>query len=318
MSPSAEMSPSAGAAPRALRPPAHAGYFADPFLVRASDGSYAAYGTQPGGEQDAPVFEVLLSPDLTSWRSGGPVLQRVDPALGDEYWAPEVCRRDGAWWMYYSVGRGIHGHHIRVARSEDIAGPFIDLGVDLTPGDSFAIDAHPFQDPDGQWYLYYARDVLDAERPGTHLAVGRLDDPAVLTDVRPALAPNSDWQVYERGRRMYDRVLDWHTLEGPSVVKRRGRHWMTFSGGAWTGPGYAVAWATAPNPLGPWTHAPAASAPVLSTGSSLVGPGHNSLAVGPEGGDVIAFHSWSDDGLRRELHIAPIDFTENGPVVDLG
>lgn len=301
----------------ALRAPAREGYFADPFLVRAADGGFAAYGTQPGGEQDAPVFEVLLSPDLRTWRSGGAVLQRVDPALGDEYWAPEVCWRDGAWWMYYSVGRGILGHHIRVARSEDIAGPFIDLGVDLTPGESFAIDAHPFQDSDGRWYLYFAHDVLDAERPGTHLAVGRLDDPTVLTDVRSALAPNADWQVYEHDRPMYGRVLDWHTLEGPSVVQRRDRYWMTFSGGAWTGPGYAVAWASAPSPLGPWTHAPEGSPPVLSTGPSLVGPGHNSLAVGPDGRDVIAFHAWSADGQRRELHIAPIEFTADGPVVDL-
>lgn len=305
-----------GSAP-ALRAPARTGYFADPFLVRAPDGRYAAYGTQPSADSEAAVFEVLLSDDLRTWRSAGAALSRVDPGLGDEYWAPEVCWRDGAWWMYYSVGRGIDRHHIRVARSDDIAGPFIDIGVNLTPSESFAIDAHPFRDSDGRWYLFYARDVLQHERPGTHLAVGRLDGPGVLTDVVPALAPNADWQIYERERAMYGEVLDWHTLEGPSVLERSGRYWMTFSGGAWTGPGYAVSWATAPHPLGPWVHAPKASPPVLATGPTLIGPGHNSLVVGPDGRDIIAFHSWSGDGRRRELQLAPIAFTDSGPVVAL-
>lgn len=303
--------------PRALRSPAHPGYFADPFVVRAPDGGYAAFGTQPGDGSPGHVFTVLLSEDLRAWKSGGLALGRLAPELGDEYWAPEACWRDGAWWMYYSVGRGIEGHHLRVARSESLTGPFTDLGVNLTDALTFAIDPHPFQDADGHWYLYFARDVLDSPRPGTHLAVGRLDSPTTLTDVRAALAPNADWQIYERNRHMYGAVYDWHTLEGPSVVRRHGRYWMTFSGGAWTGPGYAVSWATAPEPLGPWTHAPDTSASVLETGPALIGPGHNSLVVGPDGRDVIAFHAWSGDGLNREFHLASIDFTPDGPTVDL-
>jgi hypothetical protein len=57
--------------------------------------------------------------------------------------------------------------------------------------------------------------------------------------------------MYERSREMHGAVYDWHTLEGPSVVRRLGRYWMTYSGGAWTGEGYAVAWAVAESPLGP-------------------------------------------------------------------
>jgi beta-xylosidase len=215
----------------ALRSATRPGYFADPYVVRAPNGSYAAYGTQPDGGSVDHVFEVLVSEDLRNWRSGGPALERLAPEVGDQYWAPEVCWRDGAWWMYYSVGRGIEGHHIRVARSEKLTGPFTDLGVNLTPLESFAIDPHPFQDTDGHWYLFFARDVLDSERPGTHLAVGRMDDPTTLTGVREALTPNADWQIYERDREMYGGVYDWHTLEGPSVVYRGGQYWMTFSGG---------------------------------------------------------------------------------------
>lgn len=298
------------------RRPAHAGYFADPFVVRAPDGTYAAFGTAPAGP-GSRVFEALLSEDLLTWESAGPVLERPPAAAGDESWAPEVCHRGGSWWMYYSLGRGIHGHHIRVARADAVTGPYTDLGVNLTPAESFAIDPHPFQDDDGQWYLFFARDVLDGGRAGTHLAVARLESPTTVSDIRPALAPYADWQIYERDRQMYGRTFDWHTLEGPSVVRRAGKYWMTFSGGAWTGPGYAVSWASAPHPLGPWTAAPTEAPPVLASGGGLVGPGHNSLVVGPEGTDVIAFHSWDDEGSSRQLHLAPIRFTPDGPIVDL-
>lgn len=304
------------AAPPLARP-VREGYFADPFVVRLPDGGYAAYGTNPESTSTDAAFEVLISDDLVTWRSAGLALTRMGPDMGDEYWAPEVCARDGAWWMYYSVGHGIRGHHLRVARAEHPTGPFVDLGVNLTPDESFAIDPHPFQDADGEWYLYFARDVLDSERAGTHLAVARLTEPTRLDDSRSVLEPYADWQIYERDRAMYGATYDWHTLEGPSVVERHGMYWMTFSGGAWTGPGYAVSWASAPAPFGPWTPAPASARPLLQSGASLIGPGHNSLVTGPDGRDRIAFHAWNADRSARQMHIAPIDFTPDGPAVTL-
>ena len=119
------------------------GYFADPFVLRLADGGYVAYGTHPGSDGDR-VFEALVSTDLEGWESAGAVLERLPAAFGEDYWAPEVAEAGGAYWMYYSVGRGIEGHHIRVARADAPTGPFEDLGVDLTPDEVFAIDAHPF------------------------------------------------------------------------------------------------------------------------------------------------------------------------------
>ncbi|CAN5142157.1 hypothetical protein BH11ACT1_BH11ACT1_07800 [soil metagenome] len=203
-----------------------------------------------------------------------------------------------------------------MAVSDIPTGPSWDTGVHLTGAARFAIDAHPLTDVDGSRYLFYARDVLDAARPGTHLAVAPMAHPTQLAaSPREALAPNADWQIYERGRLMYGRRLDWHTLEGPSVVRRAGRYWLTYSGGAWTGAGYAVAWASAPHPLGPWEHAPARTRPLLSTDGDLIGPGHNSLTVGPDGADVIAFHAWDATRTLRQLHLRRISFDDRGPRV---
>jgi beta-xylosidase len=290
------------------------GYFADPFVLRVAD-EYYAYGT--GTRTREGVFEVLRSADLRVWESQGVCLSPVAEELGDTYWAPEVAVHDDAFWMYYSVGHDIVGHHIRVARSSTPVGPFVDLGVNLTPGERFAIDPHPFRDVDGAWYLYYARDVLDDPRPGTHLAVDRLLDMTSLGgEPTPVLSPNADWQVYARDRSMYGAVYDWHTLEGPTVVRRHDRYWMTYSGGSWEGAGYGVSWATAQTPLGPWMHAPEGAERLLQTTPTLIGPGHSSLTTDRAGGDVIAFHAWNREGTRRQLHLRRIRFDLDRPRVD--
>lgn len=303
-------------------PPVADGYFADPFVLALDDGTYAAYGSGPpaaGAPRSPRVFEARSSADLRTWKRHGGVLERLGAERGDEYWAPEVAYIDGAYWMYYSVGHGIAGHHLRVARAQSPLGPFVDTGVNLTPQETFAIDAHPFQDQDGRWYLYFARDVIDAERPGTHLAVAPMETPTALAGPAVAvLEPHADWQIYERDRAMYGRRYDWHTLEGPSVVRRGGRYWLTYSGGAWTGPGYSVSWAVADHPMGPWRHAPEQAPPLLRTGDGgLIGPGHNSLTTAPDGGDVIVFHAWDAARTARRMHVLDIDFTHHGPHVHL-
>jgi GH43 family beta-xylosidase len=286
------------------------GYFADPFVLATEDG-YVAVGT--GGTSNDRVFEALTSADLLDWASHGTVLERLPASLGDQYWAPEIAAADGRYWMYYSIGHGTDGHHLRVAGSESPLGPYIDLGVDLTPNELFAIDPHPFRDVDGGWYLFFARDVLDDPRPGTQLTVAPLTSMTSIGTAVTALAANADWQIYERERPMYGSRYTWHTLEGPSVVRRHGRYWMTYSGGAWTGDGYGVDWAVADSPLGPWAHPASGNGRLLSSGPGLIGPGHNSLTVDPSGEDVIVFHAWNPELTSRNLFARQIRFEPDGP-----
>ncbi|HEY3544655.1 MAG TPA: glycoside hydrolase family 43 protein [Propionicimonas sp.] len=289
------------------------GYLADPFVLRLDGGSYLAVGTDPTATVGEAVFECLTSDDLVTWTSRGPLLERLPDAQLDAYWAPEIAAADGRWWMYYSVGHGIVGHHLRVAVADSPTGPYRDTGTNLTPTERFAIDPHPFTDDDGSRYLFFARDVLDGPRPGTHLAVAQLAGPTLLAGAaREVLAPNADWQVYERDRLMYGRRLDWHTLEGPAVLRRGGRYWLTYSGGAWTGSGYAVAWATAPHPMGPWEHCAGGTRLLSTEGVGLVGPGHSSFVVGPDGRDVIAFHAWDATRTRRQMHLRHVTFDADG------
>jgi GH43 family beta-xylosidase len=198
-----EPRPEAGTQTRTYTNPVYEGYFADPF-VWEYQGVYYAIGTgaaEAQGQVDEiaeasgvdstnklRVFPLLRSLDFLNWHFVGNALTRPDPALGDNFWAPEVAYCDGKFYLYYSVGHEDKNHQLRVAKSDTPNGPYEDVGEPLVDPKScsFAIDPHPFRDDDGQWYLFYARDFLDTEggvRAGTALFVDQLQSMTKLKGV---------------------------------------------------------------------------------------------------------------------------------------
>jgi beta-xylosidase len=297
---------------RSYRNPVYDGYFADPFVLRW-EGRYVAYGT--GSCVDGRVFEVLVSPDLASWTRVGGAMEPIPAELGTDCWAPEVAEADGRFWLYYSVGHGDVGHHLRVAVADHPYGPFVDLGMDLTPHERFAIDPHPFRDSDGTWFLFYARDVLDASRVGTQIAVDALTSMTALRGAaETVLEATADWQLYQAQRPMYGSTYDWYTLEGPAVRRHDGTYYCLYSGGSWRTEGYAVAWASAPSPLGPWTEPPVATGRLLAAVPGHVrGPGHNSIVTTYGGTDVLVYHAWDGATTKRMMCIDPLQWRADGP-----
>jgi GH43 family beta-xylosidase len=152
-------------------------------------------------------------------------------------------------------------------------------------------------------------------RVGTSLAVDRLVDMQTLAgEPVPVLSATAEWQLFRAARPMYGAVYDWYTLEGPFVVKRLGRYWCFYSGGAWTGSGYGISYAVADSPLGPW-HEPTADGPALlrSRPGLLEGPGHNSVVVGPDGRDYLVYHAWDAARTARRMCIDRLEWTNDGP-----
>ncbi len=290
-------------------------YFADPFVLRVGE-DYYAYGTgNPAARLGGLEFEVLHSRDLVTWRSIGGALEPLpDPALTD-YWAPEVAEHDGRFWMYFSAGTGDVGQRLRVAVADQPQGPFRDCDVQLTPDEPFSIDAHPFRDRDGGWYLFYAVDRLDGDRVGTSIVVDRLVEMTRLAGApSPVVLPSADWQIFKRGREMYGRTYDWHTCEGPFVVPHDGRYFCLYSGGPWEAETYGVSYVVGDSPTGPW-QAPAVEGPVVLTTvpGQVVGPGHNSVVRGPDGREWVVYHAWDRDRTARRLCIDPLEWTADGP-----
>ncbi len=302
--------------------PVWAGYFADPFVLRHGE-VYYAYGTgEPlGVSTDASrAFTILRSRDLAHWEPAGAALELTQPdARERDYWAPEVAERDGVFFLYYSsapTGRD-ELHRIEVAAAETPLGPFHPMGAVLDDVEGFCIDAHPFRDANtGQWYLFFARDFFQ-ERVGTGLAVVPLS-PDMLRAAGPSrvvLQANADWQIYERNRSLYGRQWDaWHTVEGPCVVMHEARYYCFYSGGNWQTKDYGVSFAVADHPLGPWVHGSPAGPVVLSERKGeVLGPGHNSHAVAPDGTEVLVYHAWDPARTRRRMCIDQLVWTAAGP-----
>jgi len=289
-------------------------YFADPF-VWAVGKEYFAVGT---GRDE--IFPILHSRDLLHWKCLGDAMERLDPTLGDTYWAPEVAFRDGHYWMYYSVGFSDKNHHIRTAVSRDPQGPYRDRGTLVAPNDPpFAIDPHPFQDIDGRWFLFYARDFLDTDggtRVGTALVADDLIRPdRVAGRPKVILRARHNWQRFQSRRRMYGDDYDWHTLEGPCVRRHRGRYYCFYSGGRWEDASYGVDYAVAKSVMGPYSDAGSESGPrvLRTTSGERLGPGHNSIFRGPHRRTYIAFHAWDPAQTGRRLFIERLHWTPKGP-----
>lgn len=285
------------------------GYCADPFVLKADDGYYM-YGTDPTGDRpDGRIFPVLHSPDTLKWTSlGGALEPPPDRTPSSSFWAPEVAARDGSYWMYYSVGVQDSDHHLRVARADHPAGPFHDCGVDLTPDLSFAIDPSPFRDADGVWWMLFATDDLESPRPGTVLAIARMTRPDEIAPAHRVIhRATADWQRYQRDRPIYGGTYDWHTLEGPFIVRHAEHYWLLYSGGNWQGPGYGVGAARAASITGPWEEIGSGPTVLASDpDSGLTGPGHNCVVATPDSTDLAVFHAWDAAGKRRRPYTAPL------------
>jgi GH43 family beta-xylosidase len=286
---------------------------ADPFVLKHG-GEYWAYVT--GVWQDGRSFGILHSNDLVTWEALHGAIAPLEPPPGIDYtcyWAPEVNYENGLFYLYYSVGDE-KNMHLRVAVSENPAGPFVDSGHRLT-SEQFAIDGHVFVDDDGSHYLFYAADFLEHTHIGTGIVVDRMLDPYHLAgQPRPAARARYDWQVYDPNRAEKGGVR-WHTVEGPFVLKRRGRYYLMFSGGNWQNDSYGLAYAVSDrlDSPGEWEQPcdGIKTPPILKSNQAqgVIGPGHNSVVRGPDNRQrYCVYHRWNESVGARVIAIDPLEW----------
>jgi beta-xylosidase len=296
--------------------PVYPGYFADPFVWKAR-GSFWAVGTGPGDSGDN-VIPLLHSTDLKHWEEKRNALIPPPGTRDADFWAPEVACEGGLFYMYYSCGKD--GHRIRVAISKDPGGPYEDTGRPLIDQSKvpFSIDASPFKDDDGTWYLFYAVDFPQEEGPfraGTSIVVDRMKSMAELEgNPRCIVRAQYDWQLFTAKREMYGRVMDWYTLEGPQVVKRGGKYYCFYSGGCFENQTYGSDFLVADSVMGPYDASGGRSgARLLRTiPGKVTGPGHLSVIRHQEN-DYVVYHAWNKEMTRRQMCLSVLDWTGGNP-----
>ncbi|MGE0127397.1 MAG: glycoside hydrolase family 43 protein [Blastocatellales bacterium] len=296
--------------------PVHPRSCPDPFALKYLD-EYWLYCT--GFWHDGRCFGVLHSRDLISWTELGGAME---PPYKDAtcYWAPEVWYENGVFLMYYSVGDETR-MQIRVARADHPAGPFVDCGVRLT-SEEFAIDPHIFEDGDGsrrRKWMFYATDFLTHTHIGTGSVCDRMIDAFTLAgEPRPVTRARFDWQVYDP-YRIEKGGVRWYTVEGPFVLKRKGRYYQMFSGGNWKNETYGATYAISEsmddspaNEAEEWRQVADGEVvkPILRTiPGEVIGPGHNSVVRGPDNQQLFCvYHRWLDEETGRVLAIDRLDW----------
>lgn len=264
---------------------------ADPHVLRVDDTYYLYPTTHTRG------FDAYVSDDLIHWENKGSVFD--DPRGGA--WAPDVFhhrRGDGKFYLYYTDNDpdplpGPHEKQIGVAVADGPLGPFVDQAV-LFRG---SIDAHMYQDDDGQLYLYYVN-IAD----GFRILVQRMSDP-LTKQGKPieALHPTEPWEM-----------VSGHVTEGPWMLKRDGVYYLMYSGTGADSPNYGIGYATAKSPLGPFKKY--AGNPIAQRTDAIYGPGHHSVVTGPDGKLWMVYHQKRDEqqGWSRFVALDPVWFDEQG------
>ena len=268
--------------------------FADPAVLRASDGFFYAYATQTERDGRMLNIQVARSRDLKAWNHLGDALPAKPgwAAKTQDFWAPHVAEHEGRYILYYSAKPDIaledkkSGLCLAVATAARPEGPFTDTGKPLQCGEGFVnIDPFAYDDPaTGKRLLYWGSGFgpikvqeLAANRTG--FAAG--SRPIDLVQVDRTDDPTN-----------YQRLI-----EGAWVHYRAPFYYLFHSGDNCCGPNahYAVMVARSRSATGPFETLEAAtgrpSSVILEKNGIWVAPGHNSVATDAKGQDWIVYHA---------------------------
>jgi beta-xylosidase len=280
--------------------------FADPFVIRAADGYYA-YATTDGIRN----ISMARSDDLVAWEQLDDALPDLPAYISGDTWAPEVFETSAGFVMYYT-GRafrlerpdGTGPQCIGVAVAEAPEGPFVDareepLVCQTELGGT--IDATVLEDADGTRYLVYKNDGNCCAQLTRFYARRLSEDGLALEGEETDLGLSND--SFWEGR----------VIEAPTALLHEGTYYLFFSANDFGGPDYAVGYATAPDPLGPYEDAE--ENPILTTEPGALGPGHQAIISDKDGELWMVYHAWDAALIYRQVWIDRLVFEGGKPVV---
>lgn len=271
---------------------------ADPFVLY-HEGKYYAYGTRVNG------FEVYISDDLKHWRRNETKALSPENSWGTRwYWAPEVyyVKSKNLFYMFYSVDE-----HICAAISTSPEGPFVQREKKPIVADEKGIDTSLFIDDDGTPYLYYVRFT-----DGNVIWVAEMNDD--LTSIKKetltkCISVTDEWEKKQA-----------KVTEGPSLLKKGDTYYLIYSANHYESKDYAVGYATATSPKGPWTKY--SGNPILrrdkeaAKSVGLVGTGHGAPFVCADGSYKYIFHAHASETSvgPRTSYISNFNISDKGVI----
>lgn len=318
----------------------------DPYVLQAGV-MYYMYGTG-GGAKDG--FLAYSSKDLVNWKNEGQVYygNRSGSWGIDAFWAPEVYHVKGKYYMFFSAQwrhnptKEEENFRIGVAVSDKPTGPFKDLSDRpvFDPGYPI-IDANVYFDKGGKMYLYYSRCCYKhpvesevarwARQKGWYKEIeeswvygvelkpdfsGVIGKPVLI--LRPPVSMK-DKQAEWESRSVTSKEVNRRWTEGSFTFKKGNTYYMMYSANHFAGQNYAVGYATARHPLGPYTKA--ANNPVLqkntAKGGEVTGTGHNSITYSPDGKQMFCVYHGrtASTGDERVVFVDRMKILKDGRLV---
>lgn len=212
---------------------------ADPTIF-VQDGKYYLTGTYSA---DALQFYVYESKDLKIWKNRKVLLSQGKNNYGEKgFWAPQIFKYDDEYFLTYTASE-----HTALAKSSKLTGIYVQDSIKPIDNSAKNIDSYIFKDDDGKCYLYHVR-----FNKGNYIWVGEFDmekgsiKPGTL---KQCLDNTQAWEATSNYKSN-------HVMEGPSVIKKDGIYYLFYSANHFRNIDYAVGYATAPTPYGPWTKNP--------------------------------------------------------------
>ena len=196
------------------------------------------------------------------------------------FWAPEVIKIDGKYYLYYTALSGVSptnsGNRVGVAIADSIQGPYKNIGIVVLNG---SIDGHPVFDKDGSMYIFYTNEWNSTKGfyRGT-IYMDKMISPTQVADKPIPVITHHDWQ------------------EGPFLLQRNNKYYLTYSCGAWSDSTYHLRYAIANSITGPYIEQPDS---IIKSNKMVKGPGHHSIFLDECGQDWIVYHGWDTAHTAR-------------------
>lgn len=265
---------------------------ADPHIYLHTDGYY--YFTASVPEYDR--IELRRAKNLNELSTTTEIITAwTKPDSGpcsDLIWAPEIHYIQQKWYIYFAAAPNRDIKHeafqhrmyvIGNGSANPLEGDWAFLGQVNSGIDAFCLDATTFTHQDRMYYVW-AQKHPDI-RGNSSLFIAEMKSPTTLLSSPVLLSkPEFDWET--RG---------FWVNEGPSVLKRNGRIFITYSASA-TDANYCMGMLSIDDTqdvLNPahWAKQPA---PVFQTNweQHIYGPGHNSFTTSKDGTqDLLVYHA---------------------------
>jgi xylan 1,4-beta-xylosidase len=274
------------------------GYFADPTIKKFGDTFYI-YATSDGEKLASGKPTVWISKDFVNWYNY--ILDIKVPEGLTNCWAPDVLKgADGNY--YYYMGNCQFGCNIYGYTSESPMGPWkpinngqpvipVGTGKDNLP----ALDAQFLQDDDGSIYSYFGTWCTSFGGVGW----AKINSHDFATIEKSSLIPIN--QVP-------------NDFEANYPIKRNGKYLLMYSSGDCRLNTYAVHYAWADNPMGPFHYGQ--NNPILSSNSDGIvdSPGHHSILEN-KGDYYIIYHRHdnphSSGGMFRQVCVDKLVFSND-------